>query len=193
MKNRFSNSRMHHAEIELRRARKLRPDHALVQEGIAEAIAGGPDDGVVAFGLAVVEVHDRPVETRNPVARQHGAVAKCREDRRVQRRMHAGQTARGPLQAVFLPRSEVEAHEGACNGIEHEARHIAQIVAHPGVELIDRTAEHHLGQDQIAMAHADRGRGRNARDIDGDVAGGIAAADDQHALVLERLRPLVFA
>ena len=134
------------------------------------------------------------VETRNSRTRAHRAIAQRRKDCGIERRMHRGRTALRRLQSVFPPRPDLEAHDRPHRCLEHKARRVAQpVVSRPRIELVDRPPEDDLGQNVVALAHAETDGSGDPRDVDRDVAGRIAAADHQHPLVGERLGTLVFA
>ncbi len=60
-------------------------------------------------------------------------------------------------------------------------------------EDVGGLAEQVLGEEPVAAAHAERGRGGADRGVGGDVAAGVAGADDQHAPVAEQVGGAVLA
>src|SRR5262249_39085071 len=98
--------RMHHAQIKLRGIEEALAHHRVVEEGVAEPIASGPDDRIEAVCRAVAEMHELAVEACDAAARGNGAVAECGEDRRIERGMHAGRVAFRLLETVLLPRPD---------------------------------------------------------------------------------------
>src|ERR1700730_6869219 len=56
-----------------------------------------------------------------------------------------------------------------------------------------RTAKHQLRNEMVSASHAEACLRRDPANIDGNIAGGIAAADDQNTLASERLRALEIA
>src|ERR1700754_785063 len=94
------------------------------------------------------------------------------------------------LQSVFLQRTNAQLYAGRHEQLEKRSRqsnHLPQSC----INQIDRSSEHQFGDDMIATTHTDAGLLRYPRDVDRNVAGGIAAPDDKHALVLENVRPPV--
>src|SRR5215470_6663299 len=90
------------------------------------------------------------------------------------------------LQSVFVQRANAQLYPSGHQQLEQrsgQSNHVPQSC----INQIDRSSEHQFGDDMIATTHTDAGLLRYAGDIDSNVAGGIAAPDNKHALVPENV------
>src|SRR6202008_2807073 len=94
------------------------------------------------------------------------------------------------LQSVFVQRTDAQLYAG---GHEQLEKRPGQTNSLPQscINHVDWSPEHQFGDDMIATTHADAGLLRHPRDIDRNIASGIAASDNKHALVPENIGPLV--
>src|SRR6266511_3443287 len=92
------------------------------------------------------------------------------------------------LQAVVFPLADREPQPKLQCRLEQR---LWQLALPERIDDIDRLAEHELRNDVGSLTHAERGARGEAGDIDGNVSGGVAGADHEHALAAERVRALV--
>jgi hypothetical protein len=59
------------------------------------------------------------------------------------------------------------------------------------VDDVDRPSDHAFRNEVGSLAHAERGARGEAGDIDGNISGGVACTDHQHALTAEWVGALV--
>src|SRR5215813_7972434 len=94
------------------------------------------------------------------------------------------------LQSIFVKRTNAQLHAVGHEQLEKRSRQ-SNHVPQSCINQIGRSSEHQFGDDMIATTHTDAGLLRYPRDIDRNVAGGIATSDNKHALVLENVGPPV--
>ena len=126
-----------------------------------------------------------PDEAGDVRARLDAALAQVVEHVGAERRMALEQLVVGLLQAVLAIVADEDAHQRAQHQPLQEHRQA------PDRQIGERLAERGLGQEPVAGAQAQIARGADARRFAGDVAAGVAAADDEHALALQLLGILV--
>src|SRR5712675_710414 len=90
------------------------------------------------------------------------------------------------LQSVFVQRTNAQLYAGGHEQLEKrsgQSNHVPQSC----INQIGRSSKHQFGDDMIATTHTDAGLFRYPRNIDRNVAGGIATPDNKHALVPENV------
>ena len=155
----------------------------LAQERNGDAVAGGPHDDVDLLDRTVGEHHAVAVEAFDAAHRPDLAVGDAVQDRVGDGRVVLEQPERRLEQAVVLR----FAHRETEHRLRDDLAYLPRQHRKRTVGGVGGPAEEVLGHDVGAVPGAEHHVVGDVRSVDCDVHGGVAHADDQDALVAERL------
>ena len=158
---------------------------AFVEERERHLVARAVDDDVDLLDRAVVELHPVALELGEVRLDRDLAVGDAVEHVGGDRRVRLADLVVGLGQAVVLHGPDRDlVHRLEQQPAEREGQERGELV---DADLVERAAEQVLGQDVGPAARGQEGPPGVERRLGGDVHRAVAHAEDEHALVLERL------